>query len=41
MLAPGDPIPDISLFGSEAEPVSLRGLAPVLIVFYLYDWTST
>jgi peroxiredoxin len=41
MLAPGDPIPDLSLFGVDAEPVRLRHLGAVVIAFYLYDWTST
>jgi peroxiredoxin len=41
MLAPGDPLPDLTLFGVDAEPVALTGLGAVLIAFYLYDWTGT
>ena len=44
MLEPGSQIPDVSLFTELAEPVRLRDLAaagPMLLAFYLYDWTST
>ena len=41
MLAAGDPLPDLTLFGIDAEPVSLLSLGAVLIAFYLYDWTGT
>ncbi|MDX6520630.1 MAG: hypothetical protein QOG02_459 [Gaiellales bacterium] len=41
MLAPGDPAPDLTLFGVDAEPVRILDLAPLLIAFYLYDWTGT
>ncbi|HEY0386809.1 MAG TPA: hypothetical protein VGC71_00055 [Gaiellales bacterium] len=41
MLAPGDRLPDLTLFGVDAEPVSLATLGAVLVVFYLYDWTGT
>jgi peroxiredoxin len=41
MLAPGDPIPDLTLFGVDAEPVRLRDHGPVVLAFYLYDWTGT
>ena len=41
MLGPGDQMPDLTLFGPKAEPAPLRALCPALIVFYLYDWTST
>jgi peroxiredoxin len=41
MLAPGDLMPDLSLFGVDAEPVRLRDLGAAVIAFYLYDWTST
>jgi peroxiredoxin len=41
MLVPGDLIPDLSLFGVDAEPVRLRDLGAAVIAFYLYDWTST
>lgn len=41
MLGPGDHLPDLTLFGVDAEPVALRSLGAVLIAFYLYDWTGT
>ena len=41
MLSTGDPLPDLTLFGIDAEPVPLRSLGAVLIAFYLYDWTGT
>jgi peroxiredoxin len=41
MLAPGDLIPDLSLFGVDSERVRLRDLGAAVIAFYLYDWTST
>jgi hypothetical protein len=41
MLAAGDALPDLTLFGVDAEPVALHGLTPVMIAFYLYDWTGT
>jgi hypothetical protein len=41
MLAPGDQLPDVTLYGVDAEPVSLCGLGAALIAFYLYDWTGT
>ena len=44
MLAPGDHVPDVTLVGQDLEPVPLAGLAavgPVLLTFYLYDWTGT
>jgi hypothetical protein len=41
MLGPGDLIPDLILFGVDAEPVRLRDLGPLLVAFYLYDWTGT
>jgi peroxiredoxin len=41
MLGPGDPLPDLSLFGVDAERVDLRDLGAAVIAFYLYDWTST
>ena len=41
MLATGDRLPDVTLFGVDAEPVALRSLGAVLIAFYLYDWTGT
>jgi hypothetical protein len=41
MLSPGDRLPDLTLFGIDAEPVPLLSLGAVLIAFYLYDWTGT
>jgi hypothetical protein len=41
VLGPGDPAPDLTLFGPKAAPAPLSELWPALIVFYLYDWTST
>ncbi|MDX6552526.1 MAG: hypothetical protein QOH74_1014 [Gaiellales bacterium] len=41
MLAPGSDIPDLTLFGADAEPVRLRSLTPVVLAFYLFDWTRT
>jgi peroxiredoxin len=41
MLAPGDRIPDVTLYGTDGHPVSLAGFGPMLLVFYLYDWTGT
>lgn len=44
MLQPGDQIPDATVWIAPREPVSLRSLAaegPVLLVFYLFDWSST
>lgn len=41
MLAPGSQMPDLTLFGHDAEPVALRSLTPVVLSFYLFDWTGT
>jgi peroxiredoxin len=41
MLGHGAELPDLTLFGADAAPVSLRSLAPVLLAFYLFDWTGT
>jgi peroxiredoxin len=44
MLAVGDQIPDVTLFGNPGEPIRLRELVeagPVLLLFYLFDWSST
>jgi peroxiredoxin len=41
MLAPGDRIPDVTLYGTDGSPVSLRSYGAMLIAFYLYDWTGT
>ena len=44
MLAPGDPIPDAHVWLARRESISLRDLVeegPVLLLFYLFDWSST
>jgi peroxiredoxin len=44
VLEPGDRVPDVTVFRNPGEPVSLRKLpadGPVLMVFYLFDWSST
>lgn len=44
MLALGDRIPDASVMLENREPATLRKLfadGPVLLVFYLFDWSST
>jgi hypothetical protein len=44
VLAPGDRIPDAEVWIAPREPVSLRELAsegPLLLLFYLFDWSST
>ena len=44
MLAVGDSIPDVSVWMGQQERVSLRALAaekPLLLVFYLFDWSAT
>jgi peroxiredoxin len=44
VLELGDQIPDATVFRNPGEPVGLRDLAadgPVLLVFYLLDWSST
>jgi len=40
----GDTIPDVVVYGAPGEEVRLRGLAaegPLLLLFYLFDWSST
>jgi peroxiredoxin len=44
MLEEGDRIPDVTLFDEQVQPVRLADLAaegPLLLAFYLYDWTRT
>jgi len=44
MLAAGDRIPDATVFLGPREPVSIAELVedgPKLLVFYLFDWSST
>jgi peroxiredoxin len=44
MLAVGDQVPDVTMFLGPNEPVTIRELledGPKLLVFYLFDWSST
>jgi peroxiredoxin len=44
VLAVGDQIPDVRLWVSPQEQISLREAAaekPLLLLFYLFDWSST
>jgi peroxiredoxin len=44
VLEVGDRVAEATVFRSPGESVSLRDLAadgPVLLVFYLLDWSST
>ena len=44
MLGPGEAIPDAAVWTAPRVPASLRALAadgPMLLVFYLFDWSST
>ena len=44
MLGVGDRVPDATVFAGPREPVPLREIAggePVLLFFYLFDWSST
>ena len=44
MLTVGEQIPDVRVWMEPREPVSLRELAedkPLLLLFYLFDWSST
>jgi peroxiredoxin len=44
MLQVGEQIPDAQVWLAPREPVSLRELAaekPLLLVFYLFDWSAT
>jgi peroxiredoxin len=44
VLAPGDSVPNLTLFGNDVEPVRLCEFVrqgPLLLAFYLYDWTGT
>jgi peroxiredoxin len=43
-LGEGDRVPDVTVFGEDVEPVRLPDLAaagPLLLSFYVHDWTST
>ena len=44
MLAAGDRIPDATVWLAPRQPVALAELladGPVLLLFYLFDWSST
>jgi hypothetical protein len=44
MLQAGDRIPDVQVWTAPNEAVPLRGLADenaLLLLFYLFDWSST
>jgi hypothetical protein len=44
MLSVGDKIPDATVFAGPREPVTLASLVeegPILLVFFLFDWSST
>jgi len=44
MLQPGDAVPDVTVQAGPGEDVRLRELAadgPILLLFYLFDWSST
>ena len=44
MLEVGDPIPDAKVWLAPRESVSVRELVaegPVLVLFYLFDWSGT
>jgi hypothetical protein len=44
VLRAGDTVPDATVWRAPRQPVSMRELAaerPFLILFYLFDWTST
>jgi len=44
VLAIGDQFPDAQVWMGPRELVSLRGLAaerPLLLLFYLFDWSAT
>ena len=44
MLAVGDAIPSATVWSGPNEAVDVRDLpreGPILLVFYLFDWSST
>ena len=44
MLGVGDHVPEVTVFAGPREPVRLREVAagePMLLFFYLFDWSST
>ena len=44
MIAAGEPVPDVRVWTPDRNPVGLRELAAgsaYLLLFYLFDWSST
>ena len=44
VLKPGDRVPDVTVFDTDVRPVRLPEFVaegPLLLAFYLYDWTGT
>jgi peroxiredoxin len=44
VLEAGDPVPQATVWLAPREPVTVRELAadvPILLFFYLFDWSST
>jgi len=44
VLAVGDPIPEARVWTTPQESATLRELVaegPILLLFYLFDWSST
>ncbi len=44
MIAVGEPVPDVRVWRSTSEAVHLRelgGESGSLLLFYLFDWSST
>jgi peroxiredoxin len=44
VLAPGDRIPDAEVWLAPRKSISIRDLVeegPVLLLFYLFDWSGT
>ena len=44
MLAVGDIVPDVAVWTTARRRVTLPALAaelPILLLFYLFDWSST
>jgi peroxiredoxin len=44
MLEVGDRIPEATVWAAPREPVTIDELVregPILLVFYLFDWSST
>ena len=44
MLSPGDQVPHATVWLAPREPLTIGELAadvPILLFFYLFDWSST